>query len=73
MDAQPLTTPALPRDPASHSYKLHTPLNHERASPEPECEVRRSWSLKRLLSGRGSRRYRVLEREPNRLRKRVSA
>ncbi|BCR88571.1 uncharacterized protein ACHE_41135A [Aspergillus chevalieri] len=29
-----------------------------------------SWSLKRLLSRHGKRRYRVLEREPNRLRKR---
>ena len=31
-----------------------------------------SWSLKRLLSRHGKRRYRVLEHEPNRLRKRAA-
>lgn len=31
-----------------------------------------SWSLKRLLGRHGKRRYRVLEREPNRLRKRAA-
>ncbi|KAF3384290.1 hypothetical protein F1880_002697 [Penicillium rolfsii] len=73
MSAQPLTTSTLPR---SHSpTALHTHSEHQHAvhSFEPEPPIRRSWSLKRLLSGRGSRRYRVLEREPNRLRKRVAA
>jgi len=65
MDAQPLTAQLQ-----SESHKLHPlPENENDCGPE----VRRSWSLKRLLSGRGSRRYRVLEREPNRLRKRVNA
>ncbi|OOQ83180.1 hypothetical protein PEBR_36231 [Penicillium brasilianum] len=71
MDAQPLTTSTLPRS-NSPTALLTT---HEQAShrSEPEPQIRRSWSLKRLLSGRGSRQYRVLEREPNRLRKRVAA
>ncbi|GLI72706.1 hypothetical protein PoHVEF18_000887 [Penicillium ochrochloron] len=74
MSAQPLTTSTLPHS-SNSPTALHTPPEHQRGvhSFEPEPQVRRSWSLKRLLSGRGSSRYRVLEREPNRLRKRVAA
>ncbi|KAJ5900999.1 uncharacterized protein N7473_005069 [Penicillium subrubescens] len=71
MSAQPLTTSTLPR--SNSPTALHTTPEQAVHSFEPEPQVRRSWSLKRLLSGRGSPRYRVLEREPNRLRKRVAA
>ncbi|KAJ5803040.1 uncharacterized protein N7503_005490 [Penicillium pulvis] len=67
MDAQPLTL--------SESHKIHSSIESTPTSSPASPDVRSSagtWSLKRLLSGRGSRRYRVLEREPNRLRKRVS-
>ncbi|KAJ5194807.1 uncharacterized protein N7498_008245 [Penicillium cinerascens] len=67
MDAQPLTEQLQ-----SEPRKLHASPENESEHSAPCTEVRRSWSLKRLLSGRGSRQYRVLEREPNRLRKRVS-
>ncbi|KAJ5636260.1 uncharacterized protein N7484_009573 [Penicillium longicatenatum] len=68
MDAQPSTL--------SESHKIHpsidsTPTSSP-ASPDVRSNSAGTWSLKRLLSGRGSRRYRVLEREPNRLRKRVN-
>ncbi|KAJ5086495.1 hypothetical protein NUU61_007802 [Penicillium alfredii] len=70
MDAQPLTTLLQ-----SESQSLHPrPDSHgsfDLSGPDTRHNPG-SWSLKRLLSGRGSRRYRVLEREPNRLRKRVS-
>lgn len=39
---------------------------------ESHTDSRESWSIRGLLSRRLSRRYRVLEREPNRLRKRSS-
>ncbi|KAJ5098351.1 hypothetical protein N7532_005352 [Penicillium argentinense] len=78
MDAQPLTTlrsedvNAGPRAPRTHTP---TPKNNPGSSADGDGDAHQtsgSWSLKRLLSRRGSRRYRVLEREPNRLRKRVS-
>lgn len=37
---------------------------------EASANAHDSWSIKRLLSRHVSRRYRVLEKEPNRLRKR---
>ncbi|KAJ5690345.1 hypothetical protein N7462_004737 [Penicillium macrosclerotiorum] len=77
MDAQPLTAPmSISSLSCSSADSFREPTlhpSHDRSAPSPisDSQVRRSWSLKRLL-GRGSRRYRVLEREPNRLRKRVS-
>ncbi|KAK5806577.1 hypothetical protein VI817_000835 [Penicillium citrinum] len=66
MDAQPLTHLQ------SESETPYTPLDSG-ASPSSDAHpTPGSWSLRRFLSRRGSRRYRVLEREPNRLRKRVS-
>ncbi|KAJ5629547.1 hypothetical protein N7528_003204 [Penicillium herquei] len=57
----------------SESQKLHhaDSPSSPRCSPDTHSHSPGSWSLKRLLSGRSSRRYRVLEREPNRLRKPV--
>ncbi|KAJ5246314.1 hypothetical protein N7468_001297 [Penicillium chermesinum] len=63
MAAQPLTGLSSDAD------KLHPSLESPSLS-NPDSR-QSPWSLRRLLSGRGSRRYRVLEREPNRLRKRV--
>ncbi|KAJ5165795.1 hypothetical protein N7492_006091 [Penicillium capsulatum] len=66
MDAQPLTV--LDQS----ASQLHPAHDEPTATSDTHSPISRSWSLKRLLSGRGSRRYRVLEREPNRLRKRAS-
>ncbi|KAJ5980580.1 hypothetical protein N7481_007878 [Penicillium waksmanii] len=63
MDAQPLTN--LQSESKSNNTP-YTPLDSAGSPPSD------SWSIRRFLSRRGSRRYRVLEREPNRLRKRVS-
>ncbi|KAJ5939311.1 hypothetical protein N7454_003686 [Penicillium verhagenii] len=72
MDAQPLTT--LPSESNLHSTLESTPTSSTPASPDVRSSSNSAGSrlLKRLLSGRGSRRYSVLEREPNRLRKRVN-
>ncbi|CAL5870608.1 uncharacterized protein PFLUO_LOCUS4847 [Penicillium psychrofluorescens] len=68
MDAQPLTTPIQ-----SSPQKLHTGSETRFfCESDDRSHAAGSWSIKRLLSARGSRRYRVLEREPNRLRKRAS-
>ncbi|EPS32601.1 hypothetical protein POX_d05239 [Penicillium oxalicum] len=68
MDAQPLTRSTFPRSKSAGSdTDRHEPTT-DHSNDQPQ--VRRSWSLKRLLSGRKRRPYAVLEREPNRLRKR---
>ncbi|KAJ5619999.1 hypothetical protein N7510_003983 [Penicillium lagena] len=68
MDAQSFTTPIQ-----CTPQKLY-PGSENRAYCELDVRSHApgSWSIKRFLSVRGSRRYRVLEREPNRLRKRAS-
>ncbi|KAJ5587267.1 uncharacterized protein N7459_003032 [Penicillium hispanicum] len=69
MDAQHLT--ALP----SESHKPRSSLDDPASASSADARSHSlgSWSIKRLLSGRRRGRYRVLEREPNRLRKRVSS
>jgi len=54
-----------------HSQKLLNSAQDSgsRSTNDTHCH---GWSIRRLLSRRGSRRYSVLEREPNRLRKRMS-
>lgn len=61
-------------------YSVSSP-HHENREPfqtinsgsdNNDNDASNSWSLKRLLSRHGKRRYRVLEREPNRLRKRAA-
>ncbi|KAJ5817830.1 hypothetical protein N7447_007838 [Penicillium robsamsonii] len=68
MDAQP------PTGPQSHQ-KLHlgseTLGSGPRSTSDSRCHS--GWSIRRLLSRCGSRNYSVLEREPNRLRKRMSS
>ncbi|KAJ5468826.1 hypothetical protein N7475_006578 [Penicillium sp. IBT 31633x] len=68
MDAQP------PAD-TQPNQKLHLDSETQgcgsQSTSDSHCHGG-SWSLRRLLSRRGSRRYSVLEREPNRLRKRAS-
>ncbi|KAJ5754857.1 hypothetical protein N7533_004400 [Penicillium manginii] len=68
MDAQPLTN--LQSEPEANNTP-YTPLDSA-DSPPSDTHQTPGWSIRRFLSRRGSRRYRVLEREPNRLRKRVS-
>ncbi|KAJ5479271.1 hypothetical protein N7530_004780 [Penicillium desertorum] len=66
MDAQPPT--------GSQSYhKLHLGPETQGSGPRStDAHYHSGWSIRRLLSRRGSRKYSVLEREPNRLRKRMS-
>ncbi|KAJ5356335.1 Initiation factor 2B-related protein [Penicillium concentricum] len=60
--------------PSASHQKLH--LGSETQSPGPrstsDTHCHSGWSIRRLLSRRGSRKYNVLERETNRLRKRMS-
>ncbi|KAJ6184471.1 hypothetical protein N7519_005772 [Penicillium mononematosum] len=67
MDAQP------PTGSQSH-HKLHLGPETQGSSPRStsDAHYHSGWSIRRLLSRRGSRKYSVLEREPNRLRKRMS-
>ncbi|KAJ5338176.1 hypothetical protein N7452_004904 [Penicillium brevicompactum] len=55
--------------PTDQSQKLRLDPTDAQRPPDSHCH---GWSIRRLLSRRGSRRYSVLEREPNRLRKRIS-
>ncbi|KAJ5492380.1 hypothetical protein N7453_010477 [Penicillium expansum] len=68
MDAQLPTTGSQP------NRKLHLEFETQgsglRSTSDTPCHS--GWSIRRLLSRRGSRKYSVLEREPNRLRKRMS-
>ncbi|KAJ5932229.1 hypothetical protein N7516_006718 [Penicillium verrucosum] len=67
MDAQSSTTDSQP------NQKIHlgseTQGSGLRSTSDVHCHS--GWSIIRLLSRRGSRKYNVLEREPNRLRKRM--
>ncbi|KAJ5607490.1 hypothetical protein N7537_004109 [Penicillium hordei] len=68
MDAQSPTTDSQP------DQKLHLRSEIQGSGPRSTSDVHchSGWSIRRLLSRRGSRKYSVLEREPNRLRKRMS-
>ncbi|KAJ5401995.1 uncharacterized protein N7487_007891 [Penicillium crustosum] len=68
MDAQSPTTGSRP------NQKLHLGSETQSSGLRSTSDVHRhsGWSIRRLLSRRGSRKYSVLEREPNRLRKRMS-
>ncbi|OQE32575.1 hypothetical protein PENFLA_c001G02590 [Penicillium flavigenum] len=67
MDTQP------PTGSQSH-HKLHLGPETQGSGPRStsDAHYHSGWSIRRLLSRRASRKYSVLEREPNRLRKRMS-
>jgi hypothetical protein len=73
MSAESLTTPfRLPRqvdcsetERKQESSPKGNPTGSQKYHEEP-------WSIRKLISRHVSRRYRVLEREPNRLRKRAT-
>ncbi|KAJ5397815.1 hypothetical protein N7509_005928 [Penicillium cosmopolitanum] len=71
MDAQPLTNLQSESE-SNNTNTPYTPLDSAGSPPADTRQTPGSWSIRRFLSRRSSRRYRVLEREPNRLRKRVS-
>lgn len=81
MGTESLTTATtLHTEQHKHYYSVSSPHREYREpfqninndSDNNDNDASTSWSLKRLLSRHGKRRYRVLEREPNRLRKRAA-
>ncbi|KAJ5875820.1 uncharacterized protein N7529_001404 [Penicillium soppii] len=75
-DQPPPPSPAPPQNmntqtTAQSQPQTLNPKDVARSTPEQDIHFY-GWSIRRLLSRRRSRRYSILEREPNRLRKRMS-